>query len=572
MEIKKSFKSIQELMEAAKNGDNSAKEKLERVFGQYFEKGELVRAFKLLKRLSEIVPDADYKCTLGKMYYYGDGTEQNYENAYRCFIEAEQQGCEDAIDMLGHCYKDGHGTEKNDELAISYFERAAEKGFINSLIALEEYKKKGKVKVISESIYNSFLNNADPEGIRILGVVYILGMELGMKYLTGKKGTYIENHVIKDEEKGLLFLNIAAEKGDIKALETLGHMYENGYFVEQDTKKAYDYIKKTECKTNFPELITVWLGQLSLKNNDYMSAYKYFLDAYEGGLERYEYYLDIFEELNGREIISIESTSELSLDDIDMDRIGAVYINPKINSSHNRNTLYNIVDYKKCKKNINAILEDVDYVDESKSNELEVFMQIYVKLAKLIRYNEVLKEGNNNNTQDFFVYRNLIGALTQHESVCAGIAETLRNALLERGIECICVSGDEHAYNQVKIDGKWYYVDLTFDRELICNGEELENCLKSKSSFVQIDPSHINAVWEKVEESPEDYPKEIVDNIYRKVLKKYSDGSIIPECEDIGPTALRNLYNAIFAKGDYGADYGADYGEDYGEDYGDDYR
>ena len=78
-----------------------------------------------------------------------------------------------------------------------------------------------------------------------------------------------------------------------------------------------------------------------------------------------------------------------------------------------------------------------------------------------------------------------------------------------------------HVYNQVKINGKWYYVDLTFDSEFIALDKELENCLKSEKTFKEIDEIHNNVKMQKIEESVEDYPKERVMEAYSKAINKY---------------------------------------------------
>ena len=60
---------------------------------------------------------------------------------------------------------------------------------------------------------------------------------------------------------------------------------------------------------------------------------------------------------------------------------------------------------------INSVLENVDYVNESRDNELEVFMQIYVMLGKLIKYDQEINELDNRKNKDFYLAHNLIGGL-----------------------------------------------------------------------------------------------------------------------------------------------------------------
>ena len=61
---------------------------------------------------------------------------------------------------------------------------------------------------------------------------------------------------------------------------------------------------------------------------------------------------------------------------------------------------------------------------------------------------------------------NIIGALKNKYAVCAGYAKTFKLLCELSGLECTYVTGiagGPHAWNQVKIDGKWYNVDVTWD-------------------------------------------------------------------------------------------------------------
>lgn len=67
---------------------------------------------------------------------------------------------------------------------------------------------------------------------------------------------------------------------------------------------------------------------------------------------------------------------------------------------------------------------------------------------------------------------NVYGCLVENVSVCDGIASAFKLLCSIEGIECIEVSGigvtsrgsENHAWNKVKIDGKWYIVDATWGR------------------------------------------------------------------------------------------------------------
>lgn len=68
------------------------------------------------------------------------------------------------------------------------------------------------------------------------------------------------------------------------------------------------------------------------------------------------------------------------------------------------------------------------------------------------------------------------GVLIKGVGVCEGYSAAFYKLLTSAGIECkfiTGVSGEPHAWNIVKIDGKYYHVDITFDDPVI-NGGEIE--------------------------------------------------------------------------------------------------
>lgn len=76
------------------------------------------------------------------------------------------------------------------------------------------------------------------------------------------------------------------------------------------------------------------------------------------------------------------------------------------------------------------------------------------------------------NTYDMGIYhQTAYGALIEEMSVCAGYARAYQLLLYEVGIPCLYIQGEAdngweiggHAWNLVKLDGKWYYSDPTWD-------------------------------------------------------------------------------------------------------------
>lgn len=85
--------------------------------------------------------------------------------------------------------------------------------------------------------------------------------------------------------------------------------------------------------------------------------------------------------------------------------------------------------------------------------ELQIALSLHDYLAVRCAYDETLVRGTE------------YDALVRGSAVCQGYAEAYMDLLGRVGIECIIVTSEEmnHAWNQVKLGGQWYNVDLTWN-------------------------------------------------------------------------------------------------------------
>lgn len=126
---------------------------------------------------------------------------------------------------------------------------------------------------------------------------------------------------------------------------------------------------------------------------------------------------------------------------------------------------------KKVKKVCNILLSKV-----TGKTEFEKELSLHDILARNVLYDDVAK----NDLLKFHARSNtILGVLFYKTAVCEGIAKTFKLLLNALDIKCVVVKGKAtddlsgnvssdtlHAWNMVKIDGKPYHVDLTWDINL----------------------------------------------------------------------------------------------------------
>lgn len=92
-------------------------------------------------------------------------------------------------------------------------------------------------------------------------------------------------------------------------------------------------------------------------------------------------------------------------------------------------------------------------------------------------------------TYKFDTYdQGILGALFYGKCVCNGYAMTMNYFCNAVGIECITVVSAYHAWNRVKLDGKWYELDVTWlDRNDASNSCDYRWLNKSSETFMAND-------------------------------------------------------------------------------------
>ena len=109
-----------------------------------------------------------------------------------------------------------------------------------------------------------------------------------------------------------------------------------------------------------------------------------------------------------------------------------------------------------------AINELNSRVDISGMTDEEIVLAYHEYLTSTVAYAyAAYLQGSLGGAHEYDMY----GALVNHSSVCQGYAESMFYLLKKAGLSCAIASSQNinHAWNIVKVNGKWYHVDATWD-------------------------------------------------------------------------------------------------------------
>ena len=136
--------------------------------------------------------------------------------------------------------------------------------------------------------------------------------------------------------------------------------------------------------------------------------------------------------------------------------------------------LYNCSENEKesKQKKIDAVVEDCLAGISCQTSEYEKVKYVF---EYIIHHTEYDKSATDN--------QNVYSVLVNKTSVCAGYAKTTQYLLMNLGVRCIYVTGyadgEEHAWNIVECEGKYYHVDTTWG-DPIC---ENSNCVQDHIDY-----------------------------------------------------------------------------------------
>ncbi len=126
----------------------------------------------------------------------------------------------------------------------------------------------------------------------------------------------------------------------------------------------------------------------------------------------------------------------------------------------------------------------IEYIRENSETESEKFRYAHDWVAQNVAYDVGALRGKSRKVTDAY------GVLQYGKSVCAGYSNALQLLCDQLGLECVTISGygrgasfdpygeeqmegpkSNHAWNAVKLEGKWYLVDVTWNSGYVRNGK-----------------------------------------------------------------------------------------------------
>lgn len=201
---------------------------------------------------------------LGYNYLYGEGTDKDYDTAFRLLSTAAKGDNAYALFYLGRCYLNGWGTERDEAMAAEQWRRGAELGdagcmesYARSLEKIGELKQafrmwqkasaagseEGEFKVAycydvglgvrenqvkANALYHALLEKSPHDAA---------ANNLGYNYLYGL-GTKENN------DMAFRYLSIAVQEGSQNALLHLGRCYRYGWGTAPDINEAIRLLKQ----------------------------------------------------------------------------------------------------------------------------------------------------------------------------------------------------------------------------------------------------------------------------------------------------------------------------------------
>lgn len=301
----------------------------------------------------------------------------------------------------------------------------------------------GAVVVFGMAIYANVMN-LDTSNIKnTVSAIYTSIMEDSINTFETTNSVTIGE---EDSTKSNNLENVTDEKYYYNQLTDVQKRIYDG--LEENKENMYSGTYVIQYGDIFTDVLSKEDGSAKL-GKDYQSAVETFLFDNP----------DVFYIDANKLFISIETTSTL------FKKKYNVYIGPAEGKTYYVDGFKSDIQVKAAMKKIESIRDDV--MSRLTGNTYRDILKIHDYLVESIDY-----DSNTTSIGSYSIY----GALIDKKCVCEGYAKALKYLLNSANIPCEIAQGtainssgktESHAWNIVKIDKKWYYIDATWNDPII---------------------------------------------------------------------------------------------------------
>ncbi|MDC0431824.1 sel1 repeat family protein, partial [Paracoccaceae bacterium] len=216
--------------------------------------------------------DPEAQAELGRMYYFGEITEENKTEAVKWYRLAAEQGHVDAQVLLGMVYDIGSGIAKDGAEAVKWYRLAAEQGFAAGQYFLGGMYEFGtgisENKTEAVKWYRRAAEQGDAAAEYAVGRMYEFG--------TG---------ISENKTEAVKWYRLAAEQGHARAQHALGTMHDFGKGVAENDTEAVEWYRLaanqeyTRSQSRLGDMYYYGYGV----PKKMQSALKWYLKAYNNG-------------------------------------------------------------------------------------------------------------------------------------------------------------------------------------------------------------------------------------------------------------------------------------------------
>ena len=181
--------------------------------------------------------DSESMRAVGLCYRDGTGTTKSYATSAMWLLKAAKAGSPRALFELADFYVNGIGVPQNDRKAFALYLKSAYAGFTQACLAVSRHYRYGKGVVANADEADRWIDIAHDQ--------FEEEARVGSLHAQVSLYRYKRQGVIRsDEDDGMKWLTMAADKGYPDALTLLGGALATGNGIQRDTERAVHLLRQ----------------------------------------------------------------------------------------------------------------------------------------------------------------------------------------------------------------------------------------------------------------------------------------------------------------------------------------